>query len=122
MDLPAHVTEAWPELRTIRWRVGGLPPFLGGWSLGTRAVDGITLGRTVWLAPMAAARLDPGLLLHEARHVHHWASDRLFPLRYIAESLLSGYLNNRYEVDARHYAAQRLAGRPLPIPPPAPGS
>ena len=122
VHLAADLLAQWPELGPVRWRRGGLPPRIGGWCLLAPSVDGVTVGRTVWLSPAAAARLDPELLLHEARHVQHWAADRLFPLRYIAESLRHGYSLNRYEIDARHYAAQRLAGRPLPIPPPAPGS
>ena len=106
--LPAHVADRYPELRDIRWRRGGLPPCIGGWCLGTATVSGITLGRTVWLAP--SAPWSPDLLLHEARHVAQWAGDWLFPMRYILESLTRGYGANRFEVDARDFSARRLAG------------
>jgi len=75
--------------------------------LGQATVAAITLGRTIFLAP--ATRLDPELLLHELRHVQQFSERRTFPLRYIWESLRSGYHANRYEEDARTYAARRLA-------------
>ena len=106
--LPSQVARAYPELASVRWRRGGLPPRLGGWCLGAATVSGIALGRTVWLAP--GTPWDPELLLHEARHVQQWAAGWTFPLRYILESLTRGYWANRFEVDARDFAAQRLAG------------
>ncbi|MBI3792830.1 MAG: hypothetical protein HY275_18385 [Gemmatimonadetes bacterium] len=113
--LPPALAAAWPELAGVRWRRGGLPPRVGGWCLGVATVTGITLGRTVWLAP--GAPWDPELLLHEARHVHQWAEDVLFPARYILESLRRGYRGNRYEVDARQFAARRLAAPDRAGPP-----
>ncbi len=53
-------------------------------------------------------RLDPELLLHEFRHVEQFREARTFPLRYIWQSLRRGYHANRYEADARSYAARRL--------------
>lgn len=113
--LPDALAVVWPALTAVRWRRGGLPPRIGGWCLGHACVSGITLGRTVWLAPGVA--WDAELCLHEARHVQQWAADRLFPLRYILESLRRGYQANRYEVDAREYAAQQL-GAPTGSRPP----
>ena len=110
MSLPAPLLERWPELREARWRRGGLPPRIGGWCLGRSTVAGITLGRTIFLAPHAP--LAPELLLHELRHVHQFASDRAFPLRYVWRSLRRGYARNEYETDARAYAASRAAGAP----------
>ena len=106
MTLPARLLERWPELAGARWRRGGLPVRVGGWCLGRATVSGITLGRTVWLAP--GAPLEPELLLHELRHVHQFASDRAFPLRYVWRSLMHGYLRNPYEADARQFAARRV--------------
>ena len=54
-------------------------------AFGGHGISGITLGRTIWLAPRAP--LAPELLLHELRHVHQFASDRAFPLRYVWRSL-----------------------------------
>jgi hypothetical protein len=110
MALPARLVERYPELAEARWRRGGLPVRVGGWCLGRRTVAGITLGRTIWLAP--GARLEPELLLHELRHVHQFAKDRAFPLRYVWWSLRHGYLRNPYEADARQFAASRVDGVP----------
>lgn len=107
VDLPEALTEAWPELTTLCFRRGGLPLRIGGWLLGQATVAAITLGRTIFLAP--ATRFDPELLLHELRHVQQFSEARSFPLRYIWESLRRGYHANRYEADARSYAARRLA-------------
>ena len=51
MSLPEMLLERYPELTHARWRRGGLFVRLGGWCLGHATVAGITLGRTVWLAP-----------------------------------------------------------------------
>jgi hypothetical protein len=110
MALPAALIARYPELADARWRRGGLPVRVGGWCLGRATVSGITLGRTIWLAP--GASLEPELLLHELRHVHQFASDRAFPLRYVWRSLRHGYLRNPYEADARQFAASRVGGVP----------
>ena len=107
VELPSDLVARYPELTTVRWRRGGLPVrvaslFLGGAS----AAAAITLWRTVFLAPHA--RLDAELLLHELRHVHQFQASPLFPLLYLWESLLRGYSGNRFEADARAYAARRL--------------
>jgi hypothetical protein len=108
LKLPDGLSSEWPELREIRFRRGGFPLRVGGWMLGRATVAAITLGRTIFVAP--DTRLDPELLLHELRHVQQFAERKTFPLRYIWESLRRGYWSNRYEVDARSYAASRLAG------------
>jgi hypothetical protein len=97
-----------PELLAARFRHGGLPLRLGAWLLSGREVAGIALGRTVWLADREAAR-DLPLLLHEIRHVQQFASVPFFPWRYLWQSLRHGYHRNRFEVDARDYAARRVA-------------
>jgi hypothetical protein len=108
--LPAPLLERYPELAEARWRRGGFPVRIGGWCLGRATVAGITLGRTVWLAP--GVSYAPELLLHELRHVHQFAADRAFPLRYVWRSLRHGYLRNPYEADARQFAATRVDGLP----------
>lgn len=108
--LPAPLLERYPELADATWRRGGLPVRVGGWCLGRATVSGITLGRTVWLAPRVP--FAPELLLHELRHVHQFAEDRAFPLRYVWRSLRHGYLRNPYEADARQFAASRVDGVP----------
>ena len=106
IELPASLVARYPELANARWRQGGLPPRVGGWCLGTRSVSAITLWRTIWLARPNEASAE--LLLHEIRHVAQFESDPTFAVRYIWESVRRGYHGNRYEVDARAYAAARL--------------
>lgn len=110
--LPDEMLARHPELAEARVRRGGLLPRLGGWCLGRRSVSGITLWRTIWLAPDAPHAAE--LLLHELRHVQQFHAQAIFPLRYIWESVRHGYRQNRYEIDARAYAAHRIraAGRP----------
>jgi hypothetical protein len=109
-QLSEEVLSRYPELAGARWRRGGLPVRVGGWCLGQRSVSAITLWHTIWLA----AELEPDveLLLHELRHVHQFQASRMFPLLYVLESIRHGYLRNRYEVDARDYAAARVRHPP----------
>jgi hypothetical protein len=114
--LPADLAQRWPELATVQWRRGGLPPRIGGWCLGQPTVQGITLWRTVFLAPGVA--WDPALLLHEQRHVEQFASSAAFPFLYVWESLTRGYARNRFETDANAWAATRFERpRPTNLPP-----
>ena len=111
---PAAVLARYPELRLARYRLGGLPPRIGGWALGRRTVAAITLWRTVFLAPDVPPSAE--LLLHELRHVQQFGADRAFPLRYLWESVRRGYSRNRYELDARAWAAARVRA-PVPSTP-----
>ena len=104
--------DTYPELRAAKYRLGGLPLRIGGWSLGAATVSGITLWRTIWLVPDVA--LEAELLLHEIRHVQQFEASSSFPLQYIWESLRRGYHANRFEVDARRYASARLARSSAP--------
>ena len=106
LELPPALVERFPELVTVRWRRGGLPVRIGGLFLGRTSVAAITLWRTVFLSPRV--RLDAELLLHELRHVHQFQANPAFPLLYVWESLRHGYQRNRFEADARAYAAHRL--------------
>ena len=116
-EVPASLVEQFAELRDIRFRRGGLPPRVGGWLLGQRSVAAVTLWRTVFLAP--DVHFDAFLLLHEARHVQHFAGSPLFPLRYTWASIRHGYRGNPYEADANFYAQHRLrGGAPLSALPP----
>ena len=106
IDLPPRLVQRFPELAGPQWRRGGLPVLVGGWALGQRSAAAITLWRTIFVAP--GVPLDAELLLHEVRHVHHFATGASFPLRYIWESLRHGYHHNRFEADARAFARERL--------------
>jgi hypothetical protein len=54
----------------------------------------------------AAFVADPDLLLHEYFHVLcQWRTARLTRWRYVVESARCGYWNNRYEREAREFAA-----------------
>jgi len=104
--LPEHLLARYPELDRARWRRGGLPVRVGGWCLGQPTVSAITLWHTIWLAPDTSPSAE--LLLHELRHVHQFEASAAFPIRYLWESVTHGYVGNRFEVDARRYAASRL--------------
>lgn len=107
IQLPPALLAQFPELGEARFRRGGLFVRVGGWCLGRRSVAGITLWRTVWLAPDVRPTLR--LLLHELRHVHQFgAQPVLFPLLYAWESLLRGYHANRFETEAEAFALGRL--------------
>ena len=106
MTLPREITDRFPELDAVNWRRGGMPVRIAGWFLGQQSAAAITLWRTVFLAP--AQRPEAELLLHELRHVHQFEERLTFPLQYIWESLRRGYYKNRFEADARAYAARRV--------------
>ena len=105
--LSAEVLQRYPELARAKWRRGGLPVRVGGWCLGQRTVAAITLWNTIWLAPDLEPSVE--LLLHELRHVHQFEASRAFPILYLWESLRHGYVSNRFEADARQYAAARCS-------------
>jgi hypothetical protein len=107
VELPPQLAAQYPELREARYRVGGLPLRIGGWSLGASTVSGITLWRTIWVEPRLGWEAE--LLLHEIRHVQQFEASVSFPLQYVWESVRRGYHANRFEVDARRYASARLA-------------
>ena len=107
-ELSPDLMRRYPELCRARWRRGGLPVRIGGWCLGQSNVSAITFWRTIWLAP--GIRLSEELLLHELRHVDQFEASAAFPLLYLWESVRHGYFRNRFEVDARSYAAARVRG------------
>jgi len=104
--LPADLVARYPELATARWRRGGLPVRVGGWCLGQRAVSAITLWHTIWLDTESSPSEE--LLLQEIRHVAQFEASAAFPVFYLWESVRRGYFRNRFEVDARAYAASRV--------------
>ncbi|HEV8330553.1 MAG TPA: DUF4157 domain-containing protein [Steroidobacteraceae bacterium] len=58
----------------------------------------------------AAFWRDPDLVLHEYFHViRQWQPRRLTIWRYVVESLRRGYWLNRFEIEARQFAAAHAA-------------
>ena len=106
--LPDTLLREYPELGAVHWRRGGLPTRVGGWFLGRDRVAAITFWNVVFLAPGVPAM--PELLLHELAHVHQFQESLTFPLRYVWESIRRGYYHNRFEVEARTFAAGRVHG------------
>ena len=106
IQLPVELTQRYPDLAAVKFRRGGLPVRIGGWSLGTSSAAAITLWRTIFVAPGTA--LTAELLLHELRHVHQFSESWAFPFSYLWQSIRYGYTRNAYEVDARRYSATRL--------------
>lgn len=104
--LTRDLIAAAPDLSAIRWRLGGLPPRIAGWFLGRRTVAAVTLWNTVYLGRDIHVTLE--LLLHELRHVQQFHGSRAFPLLYLWETVIHGYHRNRFERDAREYAARRM--------------
>ena len=106
IELPPAFIARYPEFANVQWRRGGFPVNVAGWFLGHGSAAAITLWRTVFLSP--AAIVDAELLLHEFRHVQQFEASPIFPVRYLLESARRGYFANRFEVDARQYAAHRV--------------
>lgn len=104
--LPPDLLGAFPELGTVRWRRGGFPLRVGGWFLGRGSVAAITLGSTVFLSTAGPPSLQ--LLLHELGHVRQFRRDKVFPIRYLWESLRRGYSRNRFEAEAEQFAEEVL--------------
>ena len=115
VDPPPALVARYPELATVCWRRGGLPTRVGGWALGSASVAAITLWRTVFLAPDTPFAAE--LLLHELAHVQQFEDSRAFPVRYLWESARVGYSSNRYEVEARRFAAARMQSAAPASPP-----
>lgn len=106
IELPPLLHARYPELARVQWRRGGFPVRVAGWFLGQESAAAITLWRTVFIAPSIPIAAE--LLLHEFRHVQQFEASLTFPFRYLWESVSRGYFANRFEVDAREYAARRL--------------
>jgi len=104
--LHPEVSARYPELASVHWRRGGLPVGVAGWFLGQGSAAAITLWGIVFVSPSTV--IDAELLLHEFRHVQQFEASLTFPMLYLWESARRGYFANRFEVDARQYAAQRL--------------
>jgi len=71
----------------------------------------VTRRGTIYLSgDLAEFWSDPELVVHEYFHVlRQWATGELTLLRYLRECLARGYWNNRYEIEARGFAALHRA-------------
>lgn len=95
----------------VTFRAGRLVPGIGGVLGRMRGpAAAVTLGRTIVVHP--DVELSPHLLAHELAHVKQWHEDRLFPVKYALQSLRHGYLQNRYEVEARAEADRAFPRTP----------
>jgi hypothetical protein len=86
-----------------------------------RAVATTRRGRIYLRGSAADFWCNPPLMLHEYCHViRQWETGALTATRYVAECLRRGYWNNRFEIEARAFAAAhsaRLHRRLLGLPP-----
>jgi hypothetical protein len=69
-----------------------------------------TRRRRIYLRGSAAGFFnDPALMLHEYCHVlKQWEPGLLTSTRYVGEWLRKGYWDNRFEIEAREFAADNL--------------
>lgn len=86
-----------------------------------RAVATTRRGRIYLRGSAADFWSNPPLMLHEYCHViRQWETGALTAVRYVVECLRHGYWNNRFEIEARAFAAAhsaRLHRRLLGLPP-----
>jgi hypothetical protein len=86
-----------------------------------RAVATTRRGRIYLRGSAADFWSNPPLMLHEYCHViRQWETGALTAVRYVVECLRHGYWNNRFEIEARAFAAAhsaRLHRRLLELPP-----
>jgi Domain of unknown function (DUF4157) len=75
-----------------------------------RAVATTRRGRIYLRGSAADFWSNPSLILHEYWHViRQWETGKLTTGRYLAECLRRGYRNNRFEIEAREFAAAHSA-------------
>jgi hypothetical protein len=73
-------------------------------------MNATTRRRRIYLVGSAESFFsNPVLMLHEYCHVlRQWETGRLTTLRYIVECFRRGYWDNRFEIEAREFAADNL--------------
>jgi hypothetical protein len=110
VQLPAHLAAA---LTTIMGTpVGAVQIIEHAWMVRLHGpVSATTRRGRIYLRGSAAQFVrSPELLLHEYCHVlHQWEPGRLTRRRYLLESLRRGYLHNRFEIEAREFAARHAS-------------
>ena len=104
------------------WALAALSEVFGEPAAHVRVVEHSRYARLHWGARATTRRArillsgsaedfwrDPELVLHEYFHVlRQWQPRRLTVLRYLIESLRNGYWRNRYEIEAREFAARNV--------------
>jgi len=77
---------------------------IAAWKLGSKQVA-IVIGKTILLHNTSKAEflLNTRWMRHEAAHLHQFKQYGFFSflIKYVFESLKSGYQNNKYEIEAR---------------------
>jgi hypothetical protein len=105
-----------------RWALNALSEVFGESTAHVRVIEYSRYARLHWGARATTRRArillagsaeefwrDPELVLHEYFHVlRQWQPRRLTVLRYLLESLRNGYWRNRYEIEAREFAARNV--------------
>jgi Domain of unknown function (DUF4157) len=75
-----------------------------------RAVATTRRGRIYLRGSAADFWSNPSLMLHEYCHViRQWETGELTAARYLMECLRRGYWNNRFEIEARAFAAAHIS-------------
>ena len=77
---------------------------IAAWKLRSKQVA-IVIGKTIHLhnTPKADFLANTRWFRHEAAHLHQFSQNGFLPflIKYVFESLKSGYHNNKYEIEAR---------------------
>ena len=82
-----------------------------------RAVATTRRGRIYLRGSAADFFSNPALMLHEFCHViRQWETGELTAARYVLECLHRGYWNNRFEIEARAFAAAHSARLHAQVP------
>jgi len=107
--VPAAVSAALEEL--LGERIGHVRVIEYSWFARLHGALATTRRGRIYLAGSAADFFgNPWLMLHEYCHVlRQWQTGSLTVPRYLLECLRRGYRNNRFEVEAREFAARRAA-------------
>ena len=73
-------------------------------------IQATTRRRRIYLVgPAQSFFADPALMLHEYCHVlKQWEPGHLTTVRYLVECVRRGYWDNRFEIEAREFAADNL--------------
>ena len=108
VELPPRLADQYPELRGARYRVGGLPLRVGGWTpRGCAPSPESRCGaRSGWIAACAGMR---NCSCTRSATFSSFRPAQPSRCTTSGRSLRRGYYANRFEVDARRYASAQLA-------------